>query len=82
MPPISRHYSKRNGDVAQHATIIPSAGGAVAVTPPFCAFGGVRVHATITDQICRITPASILFQAVLACRYQISNEKSLHIDYD
>jgi hypothetical protein len=80
--PISRHYSRRNGDIARHATIIPSTGGTVAVTPPFCAFGGVRVHATITDQICGITPANILFQAALACGHQISNEKSLHLDYD
>jgi hypothetical protein len=47
-PPILHHYSRRNSSVAHHATIIPSAGGAVAVMPPFHAFGGVRDHATIT----------------------------------
>jgi hypothetical protein len=73
--------------VAWHATIIPRVGAAVAVTPPFRAFGGMPDHATITfsggaRSDMRDHTGQYFFQAALACEHQISNEKSLHIDYD
>jgi hypothetical protein len=72
--------------VARQATIIPSAGGAVAVSRRrsmhlvACETMPLSLSQEALDQICGTTPASILFQAALACGHQISNKKSLHID--
>jgi hypothetical protein len=72
--------------MAWHATIIPSVGGAVAVTPPFHVFGGVRDHATIAflggaRSDMGDHTGQYFVSAVLACGHQISNKKSLHIDF-
>jgi hypothetical protein len=87
-PSILCHYSRRNGGVVRHVTIIPSAGGAVAVSRHCfvhlvaCGTTPLSLSHAPLDRICGTTLASILFQASLACGHQIWDEKSLHIDYD
>jgi hypothetical protein len=73
--------------VARHATIIPSAGGVAAVTPPFRAFGGVWDHATIiflggARSDMRDHTSQYFVSGGVGVRASDSNDKSLHIDYD